>query len=143
MAHGSVRYFLGEADKALLDEMIADYLRRGPARRTRSARRPDEGFVQAGGQETHLFFSGPTTVPALTHGGTTGTLYTDAEDDTPGSADCEVYETVGGRPQATGIFYTVYNYSDVAVPTGRWFKATLDKYNTWLVDIIWLEFGTC
>lgn len=139
-----VRYWLNEGDKALLDEIVQWYLRRVPESQERGRRRlGDDGSGGSASDEVLLVRSPEGGIPALSTAGTTGTGSADATDDTPGSATCDVYRTVSGRPRVTGVRVLVYNYSQLAIPAGMWVKAAKDRWGTWLADTFWLETTEC
>lgn len=144
------RYFLNESDKGLLDEVIADYLRRNPPP---VPRRPKE-LGQA--PEVLLVRTPEGGIPALSTAGTTGTSYEDAEDDTPGAADCPIYTAVeddNGTGTDLPTFSVqripnrtilVVNMSTVALPAGQWLLAHRDRFGTWFAgNILGLEFTEC
>lgn len=143
MARGEIRYFLNEADKALLDEIIAWYLRQVPEGRRVRLNRADEGVGGAVVRDVHIVYTPEGGIPALTRAGTTGTGTAAAQDDTPGSATCRAYRLINGLPRATGVTILVYNFSDVAIPAGKWVKAAREKWGSWIADTVWLEFTEC
>lgn len=155
MAAGDVRYLLTEEDKALVEEVIADYLVRNPGRN-----RPDHRAPAGESSSTLLVRTPEGGVPSLNTADTTGTAYQDAEDDTPGAAYCQVYRVVKSNPETTGTsgpdvpvlfvarvpgrFELVVNMSTVTLGAGQWLLIHRDRYGTWFAgSVLGIEFAEC
>lgn len=62
----------------------------------------------------------------------------------PGSAQCQIYRTVGGTVKAVAGYYKlVHNYSPSIVPGELWLAVGRDKYGTWMVLEVYYENILC
>lgn len=132
MAEG---YVLSEADVVLLREVV----RRSGVNPGNVPGRPAVPPPLSYAPEVYIALTPGDGIPALNRGGTTGTGSTEANDDVPGYADCQVYklDTTGATPdfmEVSGLVRNVYNLGTAAVPGGTWVLAHRDKFGHWFVS---------
>lgn len=127
MAQG---YLLSESDRRELQELIA-WKRRVIGGSPRQA----VDWVEHQAPEVYLVRAPATGIPALSLGSNTGTGPTDGDDDTPGSATCEVYRVVTlegtKRLRPTGGTIPVHNFALSRIQPGQWCLIHRDKFGTW------------
>lgn len=114
-------YVLSEADRAAIAELLNREKHR--VRRVRSAQ-PEYPAVSC---DVYVAYTPSGGIPALIQEAGTGT---GENNDTPGSADCDVYELVNGTLQLLFSTVTVYNLSTSAQPGAAWILVVKDNGGT-------------
>lgn len=92
--------------------------------------------------EVYLVRTPAGGIPALADQGTTGTG-TAGMDDTPGSAECDVYRVYDGQFVKLGFTRRVYNVTGIAIAQGMWVLAVRDKFGIWYAPTMGLQFTEC
>lgn len=131
-------YVLTEEDVVELREVLAERRRRSLS----TANRPRVDAEYDGlPPEVYIAYTPTGGIPALAVN-ITGTG-TQEEDDTPGSAECDIYRIIDGFFVSTGVTRTVYNLSPLAVDGKHWIVVMRDKWGTWVIPNIGKDFGVC
>lgn len=129
-------YYLGREDREKFLALWRDYT----SRRAPQPRHPDRKLPQT--PEVYVARTPPGGIPALDAQGT-GT----SDDDSPGSATCDLYRIVqdfgagtgtadDGPPslRPTGRTKLVYNLSEAAVDGDAWVLVVRDKFGNWVAS---------
>ncbi len=121
-------YFLNEKDRDTLQALLAWWKEQSANTRNRPARPDDDTLFTP---ETYVAFTPSGGIDPLSLA--TGLSI----EDTPGSADCDIYQLVGGvggQLEPAGFAQRVFNLdASTGVPGDSWVLATRDKYGTWFV----------
>lgn len=125
MARG---YFLGEREAAELRQ-LADKLRKQLAN---TAGRPGRERPDHQAPEVYVARTPAGGIPALDVN-TPGTSNVLAADDTPGSAECAIWQRVGTAMQLVGTNQTVRNLNSSAIEGHEWVLVVRDKFGDWYV----------
>ena len=137
------RYFLNDEAYALLQEIFRAYRSGTDFGQVRTAE-GDEGYLPP---EVYVARTPTGGIPALSQGTDTGTDGTALDDDVPGSAECRIYRVLGTGSSArlvyAGLTKWVYNLNGADLAGDTWVKVSRDKFGTWLVDTIGLQFSQC
>lgn len=123
-------YFLNKEDRDALQAMLTVF-------RQRRLNVPSRNIPDLPGRSSDTYIAIPSTsdgVPALTSGGEIGTANTD----TPGFAECDIYQIVDigdGLPTIESVEFRVlvYNLSQTAIAQD-WIVVTRDRFGSWLAS---------
>ncbi len=122
-------FYLTENDRDLLRDFVERELR---GRNHSRSRYGIEG-ENSQSPDVYVVRTPSAGIPALDVGSTTGSG--SLEDDTPGSAECDVYRLVqtGGTYdlKPTGVTRRIYNLDSVAASGNTWTLVARDKFGTW------------
>ncbi len=121
---------LSESDVEKLRQLFVDFYGKPQSTTQRPYVPSDDEYLTP---EVYVAFTPSGGIPALSEGGDSGTAL--GPGDTPGSADCQVYQLVSGALQVvTGLTRKVYNFGGAAVAGSEWVLVLRDKYGTWWTD---------
>ncbi len=134
-------FYLTENDRDLLRDFVERELR---GRNHSRSRYGIEG-ENSQSPDVYVVRTPNTGIPALDVGSTTGSG--SLEDDTPGSAECDVYRLVqtGGTYdlKPTGVTRRIYNLSLSSLSGGTWTPVARDKFGTWYALPVGAGFSGC
>ena len=83
--------------------------------------------------EVYIAITPEDGIPGLTFGEGTGTG-TGGDSYTPGSAECNIYQIVGGILVYAGFSKIIYNLSVDAIPRRTAVETSRDKFGEWLIS---------
>lgn len=118
-------YVFTEADVKIIQDLLARERSRVTRPRAHDVRLHDDAAP-----DFYVAKTPEDGIPGLEEDRTdTGTGY--GEDDTPGSAECDIYKVTDGVMEAMGFTLLLHNLSPLTIPPFKWVFAERDKTGTW------------
>lgn len=147
MPQGEQKYWLDDASLSVLQEMVQGYLLEKSTRAASRRERHHFGHPALVGEAPEIYVAKvpPGGIAGVSLGSMTGTgTGTEWSDDVFSSAECQVFQLIGGRPLAVpGLKKRVYNLGTAALSDGQYVPILRDKYGTWVTPTLGIEFTEC